>query len=228
MSKSNPGTIIDPTVAAERLGADPLRLYLTKEIVFGSDGDFGWDCFEEKYNTDLANNLGNLVSRITAMAGRYRQGTLKGSGEPGRPHAVVAEAIARHARAMDELALDRACQEAFRLIDATNEYIASSEPWALAWKQGREAELDQVLWSAAEALRVAVVLLSPVMPGSAETILGRLGAPVVRVADSPAGDRRRLCHDRHATTQPRRPVLAGRASKRPPRQRRRRHQPPRN
>ena len=182
MSKSNPGTIIDPTVAAERLGPDPLRLYLTKEIVFGADGDFGWDRFEEKYNTDLANNLGNLVSRITAMAGRYRQGTLTGAGTPDRLHSVVTEAVVRYGRAMDELALDRACQEAFRLIDATNEYIASSAPWVLA-KQGREAELDQVLWTSAEALRVAVVLLSPVIPGSAETILGRLGAPVARVAD---------------------------------------------
>ncbi len=78
---------------------------------------------------------------------------------------------------MDDLALDAACHAAFRLIDATNEYIASSEPWTLA-RDGRDAELDTVLWTAAEALRVAAVLLSPVMPTSCETILGRLGAPV--------------------------------------------------
>src|SRR6185436_14267727 len=75
MSKSL-GTVLDPLDAADRLGPDPLRLYLTKEIVFGSDGDFTWDRFEEKYNVDLANNLGNLVNRVTAMAERYRAGRL--------------------------------------------------------------------------------------------------------------------------------------------------------
>ena len=67
MSKSL-GTVLDPLDAAERFGPDPLRLYLAKEIVFGSDGDFTWDRFEEKYNVDLANNLGNLVNRVTSMA----------------------------------------------------------------------------------------------------------------------------------------------------------------
>jgi methionyl-tRNA synthetase len=83
---------------------------------------------------------------------------------------------------MDELSLDVACQTAFRLVDATNEYIASSEPWALA-KAGKDAALDQVLWTAAEATRVAAVLLSPVMPGSAEAILARLDAPSRRAGD---------------------------------------------
>ena len=180
MSKSL-GTVVDPLEAADRLGPDPLRLYLTKEIVFGSDGDFTWDRFEEKYNVDLANNLGNLVSRVTTMVERYRAGRLSASLD-----ARISEAVAAHVReyavAMDAFELDRACQEAFRVIDIANEYIASSAPWALA-KAGDEAALDRVLWTAVEALRVAVVLLSPVMPGSAETILARVGAPVIRVAD---------------------------------------------
>ena len=75
MSKSL-GTTIDPIDAADRLGADPLRLFLMKEIAFGSDGDFSWDRYEERYNTDLANNLGNLVSRVATMAHRYRAGRL--------------------------------------------------------------------------------------------------------------------------------------------------------
>ena len=90
--------------------------------------------------------------------------------------------VARYVAAMDALALDEACQEAFRLVDATNEYIAASEPWALA-KHGRDSELDRALWSAAEALRVAAVLLSPVMPASAEEILRRLDAPRRAVSD---------------------------------------------
>ena len=79
MSKSH-GTALDPLDAAERFGPDPLRLYLSKEIVFGSDGDFTWDRFEEKYNVDLANNLGNLVNRVTSMVERYRGGALTANG----------------------------------------------------------------------------------------------------------------------------------------------------
>ncbi|MEO8482312.1 MAG: methionine--tRNA ligase [Acidobacteriota bacterium] len=182
MSKSNPGTIIDPAVAAARFGPDPLRLFLTKEIVFGSDGDFSWARFEEKYNVDLANNLGNLVNRVTAMAERYRSGRLAAAPVGQRLADTAATLMGAYTRAMDDLALDVACQSAFRLVDATNEYIAASEPWALA-KAGNDPALDEVLWTAAEGTRLAAVLLSPVMPGSAEAILDRLGAPVRRVAD---------------------------------------------
>jgi methionyl-tRNA synthetase len=181
MSKSIPGTIIDPTEAAARLGADPLRLFLTKEIVFGNDGDFSWERFEEKYNVDLANNFGNLVNRVTAMAERYRQGRLTATPLGTALATTAATLTGTYTKAMDELALDAACQAAFRLVDATNEYIASSEPWALA-KAGKDADLDQVLWTAAEGLRVATVLLSPVMPGSCKAILGRLGVSVADVS----------------------------------------------
>ena len=74
------GNLIDPVDAAARFGADPLRLYLVKEIAFGGDGDFSWERYDERYNVDLANNLGNLVSRVTAMAVRYRQGRLAPTG----------------------------------------------------------------------------------------------------------------------------------------------------
>ena len=79
------GTIVDPIEAADRLGADPLRLYLVKEIAFGGDGDFSWERYDERYNVDLANNLGNLVSRVTAMAARYRDGRLAPTGAPSEP-----------------------------------------------------------------------------------------------------------------------------------------------
>ena len=87
MSKSL-GTVVDPIEAAERFGADPLRLYLVKEIPFGGDGDFSWERYDERYNVDLANNLGNLVSRVAAMADQYRQGRLR------RPAAVGAAGAA--------------------------------------------------------------------------------------------------------------------------------------
>jgi methionyl-tRNA synthetase len=204
MSKSNPGTIIDPADAARRHGADPLRLYLTKEVAFGSDGDFSWTRFEEKYNADLANNLGNLVNRVTAMAERYRQGRLTGSSGPSRFRDEIAAAVDRYQSAMDEFALDRGCQDAFRVVDAANEYIASSEPWALA-KRGEEAALDEVLWASAEALRVAAVLLSPVMPQAAGTILARLDAPVRHAGEL------NLARDGVFQTSGRRHVLRGSA-----------------
>lgn len=175
MSKSL-GTVIDPLAAVEKFGPDPLRLYLTKEIVFGNDGDFSWDRFEEKYNADLANNLGNLVSRLTSMVGRYRQGQLTGV----TPDPVLVDAFAgveaewreAHAR----LALDEACATIFKWIDRINVYIATSTPWHLA-KAGDHAALDRVLWSATEGLRLAATMLSPVMPSSSAEILERLGEP---------------------------------------------------
>jgi len=173
MSKSL-GTVVDPLAAVEKFGPDPLRLYLTKEIVFGNDGDFSWDRFEEKYNADLANNLGNLVSRLTSMAGRYRQGRLVATAaDPVLTEAfggVATEWQAAHER----LALDEACAAVFRWIDRLNEYIAVSAPWHLA-KDADPAPLDRVLWNAAEGLRLAAVMLSPVIPASAREILRRLG-----------------------------------------------------
>lgn len=182
MSKSNPGTIIDPAEAAARLGPDPLRLFLTKEIVFGNDGDFSWPRVEEKYNVDLANNFGNLVNRVTAMAERYRKGRLSAAPLGEGLAAAGATFTKTYVEAMEALELDAACQAAFRLVDATNEYIAASEPWALA-KAGNDAGLDRVLWTACEGVRLATVLLSPVMPGSCQTILERLGAPVGNVGE---------------------------------------------
>jgi methionyl-tRNA synthetase len=175
MSKSL-GTVLDPLDAAERFGPDPLRLYLTKEIVFGDDGDFSWDRFEEKYNADLANNLGNLVNRVTSMAERYRKNRLTATSPDTRLADVVTRTVAGYRASMARFALESGCTQVFRLVDATNEFIASSEPWTLAKQEATQARLDQVLWTCAESLRVAATLLSPVMPASAAEILTRLGS----------------------------------------------------
>ena len=103
MSKSNPGTIIDPLDVARRHGVDALRLYLVKEIVFGEDGDFSWDRFDERYNADLANNLGNLVSRVTAMAHQYRNGRLMPTGDASSRLRGVADGVTTdYRRKMDD------------------------------------------------------------------------------------------------------------------------------
>ncbi len=179
MSKSL-GTVVDPLEAADRLGPDPLRLYLTKEIAFGQDGDFTWDRFEERYNVDLANNFGNLVSRLASMAHRYRKGRLVAPSSAPGPLAETAGAVVTAYRdAMDAFALHGGVAAAFQLVDAANEYIAAVEPWATARDPARAAELDRQLCDVSEAVRIAAVLLAPVMPSSCREVLARVGAPVV-------------------------------------------------
>ena len=177
MSKSL-GTVIDPVEAAERHGADPLRLYLAKEIAFGGDGDFTWERFDERYNVDLANNLGNLVSRVTNMAVRYRDGRLAplaGAASDTLPR--LARVLAgEYRRAMDAYAIHDGAAAAFRLVDATNEFIAATTPWALAKDPASADRLTQVLFDAAEAVRLAAVWLTPFMPTAGREILRRVGA----------------------------------------------------
>src|SRR4030095_9738153 len=181
------GTAVEPLESAHRFGPDPLRLYLVKEIAFGNDGDFTWERFEDRYNVDLANNLGNLVSRIAAMAERYRGGRRVGPGQPGRLAAIAGSCLEQYQKAMDAFALEGGAASAFRLIDAANEDIASTQPWVLARDPGRSDALSQVLFDVAEAVRVAAVLLLPIMPTSAAEILRRVGEEK-RVADIRVSD----------------------------------------
>ncbi len=176
MSKSL-GTIVDPIEAANRLGVDALRLYLVKEIPFGGDGDFDWQRFDERYNADLANNLGNLVSRVAAMAARYRSGVLRPSVSTNDQLARLGEQISADYRsAMDQYRLHDGAAHAFRLLDAANEFLAATAPWTMAKDPAQADRLTQVLFDVTEAIRLAAVLLLPVMPRSAREILRRVGA----------------------------------------------------
>ena len=173
MSKSL-GTAIDPIEAAQRFGPDPLRLYLVKEIPFGGDGDFTWERYDERYNADLANNLGNLVSRVAAMAHKYCDGRLPAvTASSPQLTRVADEVLAGYRSAMDALAIHEGVAAAFRLIDATNIFIANTAPWTLA--KSNPSLVPPILFDCAEAIRLAAVLLSPVMPASSREILRRVG-----------------------------------------------------
>jgi methionyl-tRNA synthetase len=175
MSKSL-GNIVDPLDASERFGPDPLRLYLTKEVPYGGDGDFSWERFEEKYNADLANNLGNLVNRVAAMTERYRNSMLQPAPVgPGRLATIAAEAVTRYQASMERYAIHEGAAAAYDLIAATNLFIADMQPWSLVKSEADADRLTSVLFDAAEAVRVAAVLLLPIMPSSAAEILRRVG-----------------------------------------------------
>jgi methionyl-tRNA synthetase len=177
MSKSL-GNVVDPVEAAERCGVDPLRLYLTKEVPYGGDGDFTYDRLDEKYNADLANNLGNLVSRLAAMTNRYRGGRVSASSSSERLRVVSTDAVQSYRTAMDKLLLHEGVAAAFRIVDAANLFIADTQPWALSKDEAQAERLSSVLAEAAEAVRIAAVLLSPVMPSSSVEILRRMGETV--------------------------------------------------
>ncbi|HTI36469.1 MAG TPA: methionine--tRNA ligase [Vicinamibacterales bacterium] len=177
MSKSL-GNVVDPVDAAQRLGVDPLRLYLIKEVTYGGDPDFSWSRFQERYNVDLANNLGNLVSRLSAMAEKYRGSVLRPAESPGRLARVASDALDEYRAGMGGAVpmLERGTAAAFSIVDAANEFIAETEPWALARDESKAGRLDQVLFDVAEAIRVAGILLEPFIPKSAREIRRRVDA----------------------------------------------------
>ena len=183
MSKTM-GNIVDPLDAANKFGPDPLRLYLTKEIPYGGDGDFTWERFEEKYNADLANNLGNLVNRVASMSERYQQGRVRSQATSGALAAIADRAVHDYRAGMQVHALHEGAAAAFGLISAANNFIAEKEPWKLAKSPDNAAELNGVLWDLSEAVRIAATLLLPIMPASSSEILRRLGD------DRPIRDRR--------------------------------------
>ena len=211
MSKSL-GNIVDPLDAAKRFGPDPLRLYLTKEVPYGADGDFTWERFEEKYNADLANNLGNLVNRVASMTERYRQGRLqrRGAARLGAAAASPRAPWRPTARRWIGTRCTKRRPPPSAWSAPPTSSSPTSQPWALAKDPARAAELNGVLYDAAEAVRVAAVLLQPVMPASAVEILRRVGDTTPAGRPPPRRRRmaRRRCPCRSATAGP-----CGRASK---------------
>jgi methionyl-tRNA synthetase len=175
MSKTA-GNVIDPFPFIERYGIDAVRYYLVREISFGEDGTFSAEGFEARYTGELANELGNLLSRVVRMVERYRGGQVPvGAATDAALAGEVETAAAAVEAAFDRLELTRALDEAWTLVRRLNRLVEERAPWALAKDPARDRELDETLATLVDGLRCAAILLWPFIPGSAERVLSALG-----------------------------------------------------
>ncbi len=176
MSKSL-GNSVEPGELAGRYGADALRYYLVRDIATGRDADFSEERLRERYNADLANDLGNLLNRALNMAQRYRQGIVR-TGEPDAACAEVAqlagEVTQAWAERMERHEVHLALEEIWKLISRCNAFVEESAPWKLAKDEAQAGGLDAVLHHLAESLRIVSILVAPVMPSAAETMRAQL------------------------------------------------------
>ncbi|WP_295582218.1 methionine--tRNA ligase [uncultured Oscillibacter sp.] len=184
MSKSK-GNVVDPYILAEQFGVDALRFFLMRTFPFGSDGNFSNELLIQTINTDLANDLGNLVSRTTAMAGKYFGGTLpQGCSRWSAPLACDTELTAMasalrgaYESQMEAYAPHNALAEVFKVIQRANKYIDETAPWALAKDMEQNGgRLAHVLYNLLEATRICGILLSPFMPESCQKLFAQIGA----------------------------------------------------
>jgi methionyl-tRNA synthetase len=183
MSKSR-GNIVRAETVIDVLGNDALRYFLLREVVFGHDGAFSFDALVQRYNSDLANDLGNLASRTLTMISRYFNSSVpypsptvarKPSDDAIKEQALAV--IAEFGQLFDDYQFSRALETAWSVIGSVNKYLVEEEPWIVAEKEGEEnrARLATILYTAAEALRIVVALVYPVIPESAGRIWSQLG-----------------------------------------------------
>jgi methionyl-tRNA synthetase len=183
MSKSR-GNIVHTETILDVLGADALRYFLLREVVFGQDGSFSFDALVQRYNSDLANGLGNLASRTLTMINRYFKGEVPyPSHAAGKTSAddMVAEAgrktIREFGSHFDQFQFSKALEAAWSLVATVDKYIVENEPWALGEKQDDEsrARLATVLYTSAEALRIVTALAHPIIPEATAKIWTQMG-----------------------------------------------------
>jgi methionyl-tRNA synthetase len=179
MSKSS-GNVRDPLSYERAFGIDVLRYFVMREVVYGLDGDFSEDRLIERYNAELANDLGNLTSRVLAMAARYFQGEIKSTpGADGNEVdralcATMVEMPARVGKLVDELAFNRALDAIWQSLDAANKYIVATSPFTLAKDKDKLLRVAQILANLLEGLRVIAVEIEPFMPRQAQKLLDLL------------------------------------------------------
>ena len=182
MSKSL-GNVLDPLEVIDKFGADALRFYCFREVSFGQDGSISTEGFESRYESELANDFGNLASRTLAMVDRYRDGLVP---EAEADPLLVADfdgISGRISALLDEAQISQALEEVWVLVRRLNRYVEESQPWVLAKEDGDAERLDQVLYSLVEGLRILVLLLHPYLPNSTAVLLEALGQESLGLED---------------------------------------------
>jgi methionyl-tRNA synthetase len=177
MSKSR-GNVQDPYVLNEVFGSELLRYYCLREMMFGQDCNFAAEAVIQRYNSDLANDLGNLLSRTIAMISKYRAGRVPEPGDAKGDSEVrdlAGRVILNYRANFDDFSFSRALENVWELISRVNKYIVENEPWAIAEKPAEAKKLDSVLFHSAESLRVIAALVAPVIPKTAQKLWEQLG-----------------------------------------------------
>src|SRR6266566_336281 len=177
------GNIVDPVELVDEFGADAVRYYLLRNLSFASDGDFSRARLIQRYNDELAKDLGNLLNRVVTMIQRYRGGSIPAPGPTGELE-IDLQRVATGTRQQAETALQvweigNALNIVWRFVRRTNQYLEQREPWRLAVQHEKAAQLNTVLYSAAEAMRLLAVYLAPFIPGASYRIMSQLGLSTV-------------------------------------------------